>query len=118
MDNKIFDILANRHKNYLVYYFSRIPLEQRSKVKYITMDMWETYLDVAKRYFKNAKIAIDSFHVMEVVNNAMNKVRLSVMQKFNKKTDNLDAWLNQQKEEKEMKEKAKQTKKPKSKIGI
>ena len=34
------------------------------------------------------------------------------------KTDNLDAWLNQQKEEKEMKEKAKQTKKPKTKVGI
>lgn len=89
-NNKIYDILYSRHKHKLEYHFSRLPLEERLKVKYITMDMWEPYLDVAKRYFKNAKIAIDSFHVMEVVNNAMNKVRLSVMQKFNKKTDNLD----------------------------
>ena len=44
------------------------------------MDMWETDLDVAKRFFRNAKIAIDSFHVMRNVNDAMNS-RISVMQK-------------------------------------
>lgn len=54
------------------------------------MDMWESYRDLAQRYFKNAKIAIDSFHVMETVNNAINKIRLSAMQKYNQKTENLD----------------------------
>ena len=47
LNNKIFDILANRRKNYLVYYFSRIPLEVRNKVEYITIDMWDSYLDLA-----------------------------------------------------------------------
>lgn len=87
---KIHDIVYSRHKHKLEYYFSRIPIEERQKVKYITMDMWEPYKDVSKRYFKNAKIAIDSFHVIETVNNAMNKIRLSVMQKYNRKTENLD----------------------------
>lgn len=87
---EIYDIVHSRHKYALERYFSLIPLEQRNKVKYITMDMWEPYLDVSKRFFRNAKIAIDSFHVMEAINNAMNSVRLSVMQKFNKKTDNIE----------------------------
>jgi transposase len=87
---EIYDIVHSRHKNVLERYFSKIPLEDRQKVKYITMDMWETYLDIAKRYFKNAIIAIDSFHVMRMINNAMNSVRISTMQKFNLKTENID----------------------------
>lgn len=87
---EIYDIVHSRHKYALERYFSKIPLEERQKVKYITMDMWETYLDVAKRYFRNAKIAIDSFHIIRTINNAMNAVRISVMQRFNLKTDNIE----------------------------
>ena len=87
---EIYDIVSSRHKYVLERYFSKIKLEERQKVKYITMDMWEPYLDVAKRYFRNAKIAIDSFHIMETINKAMNTVRISVMQKFNQKTDNIE----------------------------
>lgn len=86
----IYDIVHSRHKHKLEKYFSRFSLEERQKVKYITMDMWEPYLDVAKKYFRNAKIAIDSFHVMRTVNNAMNSVRLSVMQKYNLNTKNIE----------------------------
>ena len=86
----IYDIVRSRHKHVLDKYFSKIPLKERQRVKYITMDMWETYLDIAKRYFRDAKIAIDSFHVMKQINNAMNSVRISVMQKYNLKTDDID----------------------------
>lgn len=87
---EIYDIVHSRHKYVLERYFSKIPLEERLKVRYITMDMWETYLDVAKRFFRNAKIAIDSFHVMRNINNAMNSIRISVMQKYNLKTDSIE----------------------------
>jgi transposase len=86
----LYDIVHSRHKNVLEKYFSKISLEERQKVKYITMDMWEPYLDVAKRYFSNAKIAIDSFHIMRTINNAMNSVRISVMQRYNLKTENIE----------------------------
>lgn len=86
----LYDIVHSRHKNVLEKYFSKISLEERQKVKYITMDMWEPYLDVAKRYFRNAKIAIDSFHIMRTINNAMNSVRISVMQRYNLKTENIE----------------------------
>ena len=37
--------------------------------------MRETYRDVSKVMFLNAKIGVNSFHVMQNVNRAMNKVR-------------------------------------------
>jgi len=87
---EIYDIVYSRHKHVLEKYFSMFPKEARQKVKYITMDMWEPYLDIAKRYFRSAKIAIDSFHIMETINNAMNNVRIAVMQRFNLKTEDLE----------------------------
>lgn len=87
---KIYDIVYSRRKNVLEKYFSKIPLEQRNKVKYITMDMWETYKDLAIKYFRNAKIAVDSFHVTKAVNNALDTIRKIVMQKYNEKTKEID----------------------------
>ena len=87
---KIYDMLQSRHKKSLEKYFDKFSLEERLKVKYIIIDMWESYKDIAKRYFKNAKIAIDSFHVMEHINKAMNKIRIKVMQKFNLNTEQID----------------------------
>ena len=90
VNKKIFDILPSKHKEKLEKYFQKTPKIQRDTVKYITMDMWEPYKKVAQTYFKNAKIAVDSFHVMENINRAMNKVRTTVMQKFNQNTDLLE----------------------------
>lgn len=90
LNNKIYDILHSRHKNTLCKYFSAIPYQIRYKVQYITIDMWETYLDVASIYFKNAKIAIDSFHVMKLVNNAMQAIRINVMQKYNNNAEDIN----------------------------
>ena len=87
---KIYNILESRDKKTIWNYFSSISREKRLKVKYITMDMWETYRDVSKVMFPNAKIAVDSFHVMQNVNRAMNKVRCSIMAKYNEKTENLE----------------------------
>ena len=87
---KIYDILESRDKNTLWKYFSSFSKEQRSQVLYVTMDMWATYRDIVKHFFKNAKIAVDSFHVMENINRAMNKVRCIVMSKYNQKTEFLE----------------------------
>lgn len=89
-NKKIYDILDSRDKNTLWKYFSSISKEQRDKVLYITMDMWSTYRDIVKHFFKKAKIAVDSFHVMENINRAMNKIRCIVMAKYNQKTEVLE----------------------------
>ena len=87
---KIVDILSSRHLNKLDDYFSKISLKSRSNVKYITMDMYDTYLRIAKTYFNNAIIAVDSFHVLQNLIRAFDKVRIRIMRKHDNGADNLD----------------------------
>ena len=88
--NKIYEILPNRHKDFLTSYFSKIPLEIRNQVEYITMDMWQSYLDLARIYFPKAKVAVDSFHVVKNISVALDTVRKQVMSKYNNGADELD----------------------------
>jgi transposase len=44
--------------------------------------MFQLYKDVAEVYFPCAKICIDSFHVIQQVNNAFNNIRVRVMKSF------------------------------------
>ena len=90
LNNKIYDILPSRHKNYLTSYFSKIPLSIKNEVEYITIDMWESYLDLARIYFPKAKVAIDSFHVVKHVSNALDSIRKSIMNKYNNNSAELE----------------------------
>lgn len=89
LQNNIYDILPSRHKHYISRYFSKIPIEYRKNVKYITIDMWDTYRDVCEIYFSWAKIAIDSFHVVKLIQKALDRIRLTVMNKYNNGSDDL-----------------------------
>ena len=80
--SQVYDLLPTRRKADLSSYFSRISREERDKVKYICMDMFQLYKDVAEVYFPCAKICIDSFHVIQQVNNAFNSIRIRVMKSF------------------------------------
>ncbi len=89
MKNKIIDIFPSRHKDRLDKYFEKIPKDERDNVGYIIIDMWDTYRDLAELRFKNAKIAVDSFHVIKHLNEAMISIRIKIMNKYNKKTSSL-----------------------------
>ena len=56
---KIYYILSSRHKNYPTSYFSNIYHNIRNEVEYITINMWESYLDLTRIYFSKDKVAID-----------------------------------------------------------
>ncbi len=87
--SKIIEVYSSRRKDRLTQNFSTIPKEERDNVRYIIIDMWESYKDLAKIYFKNAKIAVDSFHVIQHLNNAMIAIRLKIMRKFDKRSKSL-----------------------------
>lgn len=91
MNNNIIEIYSSRHKNKLTQNFSHIPKAERDNVDYIIIDMWDTYRDLGEIYFKNAKIAVDSFHVIKHLNEAIVSIRLKIMRKFDKKTKSLTA---------------------------
>ena len=77
--HKILDIVENRKLHALEDYFSRFSYQVRSQVKYIVMDMYSPYIQLAKRYFPKAKIVLDPFHIVQLVNHAFNQTRIREM---------------------------------------
>ena len=57
-EHKLIDITPSRKKNYLEYYLSRIPKEERDGVKIVCMDMYQPYKLVTKKYFKKLSFAL------------------------------------------------------------
>lgn len=86
-NSQIYDLLPNRFKSDLAEYFSRISLSERSYVKYICMDMYDVYRDLARIYFPNAKICVDSFHVVQLINRMFNSIRIKVMNRYNRDSE-------------------------------
>ena len=94
INKKIFDILSSRKKEDLYRYFSKFPKVQREKVKYIIIDMNSTYLEIAKVFFPNATIIVDSFHVVRLVRNAFDKIRKDIQKNYDNGADSLEQNTN------------------------
>ena len=75
----VYDILNSRSKTSLSLYFSDIPREERCRVKYVTIDMWEPYRDVANTYFPNCIVAVDPFHVIKHLHSNFERLRIDLM---------------------------------------
>ena len=89
LSKKIIYVYPSRRKDRLTSELSFIPKNERLNVKYVIIDMWDTYRDLASIYFPNCKIAVDSFHVIKHLNDAIDSIRLKVMKKFDKHTNTL-----------------------------
>lgn len=85
----IIDVLPSRHKTYLKSYFREIPKAERDRVRYISMDMYDPYREIAHNYLKNAVCCADYFHLMKNINDILDRVRCKVMNRFahDKKSD-------------------------------
>jgi len=89
--HQVINIYATRHKKYLIESIGRIPKSERKRVKGVIIDMWDTYKETIELCFPKARIAIDSFHVIRSLNEAMRQIRIEVMNKYNKRTSSLEA---------------------------
>lgn len=80
----ILDILTARDSRSVKNHFtSRYSLRQRENVQTITVDMNAGYFSFIPVLFPNARIIIDRFHIVQLVNRSMNKTRVKVMNQFN-----------------------------------
>ena len=50
----------------------------REQVQEVSVDMWGGFPKVIREVFPNSLIVIDRFHVMKLVNQSLNKLRLSL----------------------------------------
>jgi len=64
--HKIFDVIKGRAESDVRHYFEN--LVGREKVKVVCIDLSSTYRKVIRRYFPNAKIVADRFHVIRLIN--------------------------------------------------
>lgn len=78
----IIDVINNRHKQKLIDYISNYTISQRNKVKFVSIDMWLPYKEMAELAFPEALICVDSFHVVKHLNDAFNKIRIRVQKNF------------------------------------
>jgi transposase, IS204/IS1001/IS1096/IS1165 family protein len=79
---KPIDIIECRHKVYLFNYFNKFTLQERKKVKYVVMDLWQPYKDLAKTYFPNAEIVADRFHYVRYIVQTVDAVRKQVQSRL------------------------------------
>ena len=65
-NHKVFDVKLGRSESSLKSYLR--ALEGREKVQVVLMDLSETYRRIAQRYFPQAIIVADRFHVVRLIN--------------------------------------------------
>jgi transposase len=69
--HKVFDVVLGRSEPSLRSFLRN--LIGRERVRVVVMDLSETYRSIAKKYFPNALVVADRFHVVRLVNHAFVK---------------------------------------------
>ena len=76
---EIVDIIRSRQMPYMREYFGNIPQKERENTKIFISDMYEAYDTICRQYFPKAIHIIDLFHVITQLTNALNRIRVQVM---------------------------------------
>ena len=71
-NHKVFDVVLGRSEVSLRAYLKR--LKGRQRVQVVVMDLSETYRSIVQKYFPNAMIVADRFHVVRLLNHHFLKV--------------------------------------------
>ena len=71
-NHKVFDVVLGRSELSLRSYLRKLPNKQR--VKIVVMDLSSTYRSIVQKYFPNAIIVADRFHVVRLINQHFVKV--------------------------------------------
>jgi len=79
-ERSVMDLLPDRNLPTLRDYFMKMP--GTSKVTAVTMDMWTGYRTLAKEFFPNALIIVDKYHVLQVVDKALDSIRIEARNTF------------------------------------
>lgn len=82
----IITVLEGRTQAVIRNHFLRYNRSVRCQVKIITMDMFSPYYDLARQLFPNAKVVLDRFHIVQHLSRAMSRVRVQIMNQFERKS--------------------------------
>lgn len=82
-NKNIFDINPSRKSLDIKKYFRNYPKNERDKVKYITLDLYQPYYKLMHSLFRNAILIPDRFHIVIQARNALDKTRINLCKKSN-----------------------------------
>ena len=69
------NILADRTSEILYQQLLEYPLEERLKVKLVSIDLSASFRSMVKACFPNAQLTADKFHTVRMANEALNRIR-------------------------------------------
>lgn len=75
---KTIDIVKSRKYDDLEAYFSSFSLEQRCRVKVVSMDLYSPFKRIIKDKFYHASIVADTFHFTKLVIQGLDELRLNL----------------------------------------
>ena len=84
--NEVLAILDGRTQAVIRNHFLRYPRKVRMRVKVMTIDMFSPYYQLAKQLFPHAQIVLDRFYIIQHLSRAMNRVRIQIMNQFDRKS--------------------------------
>lgn len=76
------DMVVSRRHEITEPYFANIPKNERAFVKYIISDMYAPYQNYVDRYFPNALPVVDSFHVIKLITQHLNRYLAQLKRRF------------------------------------
>ena len=74
--SSLLEVIDSHKSEEIIEVLKTQPPDIRENVKEVSVDMWGGFQKVIKEVFPNAIIVIDRFHVMKLVNKALNSLRL------------------------------------------
>lgn len=82
--HQLLDLLDSRQQEDIKSHFFCFPLDVRRQVEWITMDMNLPFVSMIETLFPRNKIVIGCFHIIQLLNRALNNLQLQVMNQLNK----------------------------------
>ena len=75
---KLIEMIDSHRQQDIVEVLRQQPFEVREQVEEVSVDMWGGFPKVREQVFPKAKLVIDRFHVMKIVNKDLNKLRRAI----------------------------------------
>ena len=74
-EGNLIEMIDSHRSQEIIEVLMTQAIEVREQVEEVSVDMWGGFPKVIKKVFPNAKVVIDRFHVMKIVNKDLNKLR-------------------------------------------
>lgn len=91
INRKLIDTFPNRRIDNLKRYFSKIPIQERLRVKIVVSDLWDPYRRLVKTVFPRAKLVADRYHFIRQLYWGLQDVRKRIMRQY--KTSDFEYYI-------------------------